>query len=203
MAKAKRAALYLRVSTDGQTTENQRMALERLCEQRGWEVVEIYADNGISGSKGRKDRPRLDAMLREASRRRFDVVVTWAIDRLGRSMTDLLNTLETLHAAKVDLVMHEQNIDTTTPTGELIFHVMGAFAQFERKMIQSRINAGLVRARAKGSVFGRPKTSKEDEIRVLLASGTMGMLKIAARVGVGSGTVQRVKAEMQAARGSA
>src|ERR1700691_3418342 len=110
--KAKRAALYLRVSTDGQTTENQRMALEAVAAQRGWSVVAVYEDAGISGAKGRDKRPGLDGMLKDASRAKFDVVMVWAVDRLGRSLTDLLDTLRDLEAARVDLFLHQQSVDT-------------------------------------------------------------------------------------------
>ena len=117
MAKPKRAALYLRVSTDQQTTENQRIALTEVAEQRGWIVVEEYEDAGISGSKGREQRPGLDKLLKDASRGKFDVVMAWAVDRLGRSLQDLIGTLEGLKAAKVDLFLHQQAVDTTTPAG--------------------------------------------------------------------------------------
>ena len=142
-SKSKRAALYLRVSTDGQTVDNQRLALEAVCDQRGWEVVEVYADNGVSGAKGRNQRPGLDALLKDASRGRFNVVLAWALDRLGRSLMDLLDTLSELDAVCVALVLHQQAIDTTTPAGRMFFQVTGAFAEFERGMIRSRVMAGL------------------------------------------------------------
>jgi hypothetical protein len=110
--KPKRAALYVRVSTDGQTVDNRRLALEVVCEQRGWQVVQVYLDNGVSGAKGRNQRPGLDAMLKDASRGRFNVAVVWALDHLGRSWT-----LNELDAAAVALVLHQQAIDTTTPAG--------------------------------------------------------------------------------------
>src|SRR6267143_4824940 len=146
----KRAALYLRVSTDKQTVENQEIQLRQVAERRGWEVVEVYNDAGISGSKGRADRPGLDQMLNDAGRRRFDIVLVWAIDRLGRSLIDLLGTVQHLEAVGVDLYIDQQAIDTTTPMGKLMFQVCGAFAQFERSMIQQRIHAGLQRARVQG-----------------------------------------------------
>src|ERR1700685_2793621 len=103
--KPRRAALYLRVSTDGQTVDNQRLALEAVCEQRGWQVVQVYSDNGASGAKGRNQRPGLDALLKDASRGRFDVVMAWALDRLGRSLFDLLDMLRLLDGANVDLFL--------------------------------------------------------------------------------------------------
>ena len=199
MAKTKRAALYLRVSTDGQSVENQRLALQVVAAQRGWSVVAGYDDNGISGAQGRDRRPGLDALLKDATRGRFDVAMVWAMDRLGRSLADLIDTLRVLEAAKVDLYLDQQAIDTTTPAGRMFFHITGAFAEFERDMIRSRVNAGLARARARGMKLGRPKVSAKVEaaIRESLAAGT-GILKTARTVGVGSGTVQRVKAELAA-----
>jgi DNA invertase Pin-like site-specific DNA recombinase len=141
MARTKRAALYLRVSTDGQTTDNQRLALEAVAVHRGWTVVATYEDAGISGAKGRDKRPGLDALLKDATRARFDVVLGWALDRLGRSLADLIDTLRTLEQSHVDLFLHQQAIDTTTPAGRMFFHVTGAFAEFEREMIRSRVNA--------------------------------------------------------------
>src|SRR5204863_9124683 len=139
----KRAAIYLRVSTTGQTVENQRRELEQVAERRGWTVAATYEDAGISGAKGRDKRPGLDQMLKDASRRKFDVVMSWAIDRLGRSLQDLLGTIQDLEAVGVDLYLDQQNIDTTTPSGRLLFQVTGAFAEFERTMIRQRVRAGL------------------------------------------------------------
>jgi len=142
-AKPKRAALYVRVSTDHQSVENQVRELREVAERRGWSVVEVYRDAGISGAKGRDQRPGLDAMLKDASRRKFDVVMAWAIDRLGRSLKDLLGTIDHLKEVGVDLYLDQQNIDTTTPTGRLLFQITGAFGEFERSMIQQRVRAGL------------------------------------------------------------
>ena len=194
----RRVALYTRVSTDNQTTENQLLALRQIAERRGWNVVHIYTDNGISGAKGRKDRPGLDAMLKDAGRRTFDVLMVWAIDRLGRSLVDLLHTIQNLEAVGVDLFIDQQNIDTTTPMGKLVFSITGAFAEFERSMIQERIKAGIKRAQAKGVKFGRPKVSAavEREVRHRLG-GNEGMVQIARSMKIGTGVVQRIKKEMQ------
>jgi DNA invertase Pin-like site-specific DNA recombinase len=147
----KRAAIYVRVSTDKQTVENQLRELRQIAERRGWEVVTEYHDAGISGAKGRDDRPGLDEMLKDAQRRRFDVVMAWAIDRVGRSLIDLLGTIQTLEACGVDLYLDQQAIDTTTPTGRLMFQITGAFAEFERSMIRQRVRAGLKRAKEAGT----------------------------------------------------
>jgi DNA invertase Pin-like site-specific DNA recombinase len=197
----KRAAIYVRVSTDKQTIENQLRELRHIAERRGWEVVKEYHDAGISGSKGREDRPGLDEMLKEAQRRQFDVVMAWAIDRLGRSLIDLLGTIQTLEHCGVDLYLDQQSIDTTTPTGRLMFQITGAFAEFERSMIRQRIRAGLRRAVDAGKHLGRPKIAPalEKRIQAQLRDGK-GMLAIARALGCGTSTVQRVAREMQAHR---
>ena len=121
-------------------------------------MVEQYHDAGISGAKGRDGRPGLDQMLKDASRRKFDVIMAWAIDRLGRSLIDLLGTIQTLEACGVDLYLDQQSIDTTTPSGRLMFQITGAFAEFERSMIRQRIRAGLRRAVDAGKRLGRWKS---------------------------------------------
>jgi DNA invertase Pin-like site-specific DNA recombinase len=196
----KRAAIYARVSTDSQTVENQIRELRQIAERRGWEVVDVYTDAGISGAKGRAQRPGLDQMLKDASRRKFDIVMSWAIDRLGRSLIDLLGTIQHLEAVGVDLFLDQQAIDTTTPMGKLVFQVTGAFAEFERSMIRQRVKAGLKRAVAQGVKLGRPKVefALERKAQKQLAKGT-GILKVAKMLGLGTGTVQRIKQEMSAA----
>lgn len=201
----KRAALYVRVSTDHQSVENQIDALTEIAQRRGWQIVQTYQDAGISGAKGRDQRPALDAMLKDACRRRFDVVMSVAIDRLGRSLIDLLHTIQELEACGTDIFIDKQSLDTTTPMGKLMFQVCGAFAEFERTMIKQRVRAGIKRARTNGTrtgnPFGRPKIdgSVERAIRRDLERGELGMLKIAAKHGVGSGTVQRIAAELRKA----
>jgi DNA invertase Pin-like site-specific DNA recombinase len=203
--------LYVRVSTDHQTVENQIRELTQIAERRGWEVVEIYRDAGISGAKGRDGRPGLDAMLNDASRRKFDVVMAWAIDRLGRSLVDLLGTIQGLGACGVDLYLDQQAIDTTTPAGKLMFQITGAFAEFERSMIRTRINAGLKRAKDQikrdghfvtkhGEVrkrLGRPNADPDKlrKARAELAKG-IGINRVAKAVGLGVGTVAKLKDEM-------
>src|SRR5262249_35595792 len=196
----KRAALYLRVSTDRQTVENQRQALEQVARHRGWEIIATYSDKGISGSKGRKERPEFDRMLSEAARGRFDVVMAFALDRIGRSLAALSHSIRHLEECNVDLFIDRQMLDTTTPQGKLLFAVTGAFAEFERDMIVHRVNAGLARAKARGTKLGRPRVSGRVEaaIRKAIAQGDKGKHKIAAEIGVGSGTVARIKAEMLA-----
>jgi DNA invertase Pin-like site-specific DNA recombinase len=194
----KRAAIYVRVSTDKQTVENQVTALRQIAERRGWDVVEQYSDAGISGAKGRDGRPGLDQMLKDASRRKFDVIMAWAIDRVGRSLIDLLGTIQTLEACGVDLYLDQQSIDSTTPAGRLMFQVCGAFAEFERSMIRQRIQAGLKRAVARGTQLGRPRIDPAMEKRIQAQlRGGKGIRKIARECGVGTGTVQRVQQELK------
>jgi DNA invertase Pin-like site-specific DNA recombinase len=163
----------------------------------GWQVANEFVDRGISGAKGRKDRPQLDALLKGVARKEFDVVAAWSVDRLGRSLIDLVNMLQELHATGVDLYLHQQGINTTTPAGRAIFGMMGVFAEFERALIQERIKAGLQRARKlgtkTGNAIGRPRASPDVEARIheLRATG-LGMVKIAAQVGCGVSVVQRV-----------
>ena len=147
MGKEKRAAIYLRVSTGEQTVDNQRRELEAAAASRGWSVVAVYADEGISGAKGREGRPQLDLMLKDAVRRRFDVAMVWAVDRLGRSLADLIGSMQELRDAKVDLFIHQQGLDTTTASGRAMFGMLGVFSEFERAMIQARVKAGLERAK--------------------------------------------------------
>lgn len=197
MAKAMRAAIYLRVSTGNQTVANQRRELLEAAAARGWVVTAEYADEGLSGAKGRDQRPQLDTMLKHAVRRRFDVVMVWAVDRLGRSLPDLIASMQELQGAKVDLFLLQQGLDTTTPAGKAMFGMLAVFAEFERSMIQGRVNAGLARAKAAGVVLGRPKVlaATESAIRARLETSE-GMVKVAKALGVGVSTVQRVKKAM-------
>jgi DNA invertase Pin-like site-specific DNA recombinase len=138
----KRAVLYLRVSTIDQTTANQERELRAVAERAGWLIVKVYKDHGISGAKGRDKRPAYNQMLRDAFRPQFDVVMAWSVDRLGRSLQELVTFLGELHSLHVDLHLHQQGIDTTTPAGKALFQMMGVFAEFERSMIQERVRAG-------------------------------------------------------------
>ena len=131
----KRAVLYLRVSTIDQTTANQERELRQIADRMGCEVTKVYKDHGISGAKGRDKRPAFDALCRDATKRQFDMVMAWSVDRLGRSLQDLIAFLSDLHALRIDLFLHQQGIDTTTSSGKAMFQMMGVFAEFERAMI--------------------------------------------------------------------
>jgi DNA invertase Pin-like site-specific DNA recombinase len=199
------AALYLRVSTGEQTVENQRRELLAAAERRGWRVVAEFCDNGVSGAKGRDKRSGFDRLHRAITRHEFDIVAAWSVDRLGRSLQDLVAFLGEFHGAGVDLYLDRQGIDTSTPAGKALFQMLGLFAEFERAIIQERIAAGIARARGNGTrsgkPFGRPRLSAEREaaVRAALADGT-GIRKTARLVGTENATVARIAGEMRAAR---
>ena len=195
-----RAALYLRVSTTDQTTANQEHELRAAAKRMGHTIVETYSDSGVSGSKGRNGRPAFDQLHRDAARRKFDIVMAWSVDRLGRSLQDLVAFLSELHALGIELYLHQQGLDTTTPAGKAMFQMMGVFAEFERSMIQERVRAGLKRAKAEGKTLGRPRIDPKTErtIARALEKGEAGIHRIARSVGVGVGTVQRIKATLAA-----
>ena len=215
--RSKRVALYLRVSTDdkGQSTDNQRAAPEAWAKNAGHTVVKVYEDLGISGAKGRDQRPRFDAMLTAAVRREFDVLAVWSSDRLGRSLKHLIEVLETIKATGTGLYIHTQALDTTTPSGRAMFGMLAVFSEFEREMISDRVKAGM--ARIKGDLardgkftskksgvvrtgLGRPSPAQEKlaAARAKLAKGT-GIIKTAKLIGLGVGTVHRLKREVAAA----
>jgi DNA invertase Pin-like site-specific DNA recombinase len=192
-----RAAIYLRVSTTEQTTDNQERELRAAADRMGHEVVKVYEDRGISGAKGRNGRPAFKAMCEAAVRREFDVVMAWSVDRLGRSLQDLVGFLSEIHALDVDLYLHQQGIDTTTPAGKAMFGMMGVFAEFERAMMQERVRAGMARARAQGTKsgkeIGRPAlpAATRQAIRSAYTGGGVGMRAVAERFGVSPETVRR------------
>jgi DNA invertase Pin-like site-specific DNA recombinase len=194
---ATRVALYYRVSTASQTTENQRHDLERVAAARAWNIVAQFSDDGISGAKARSERPALDALLKAAVRGEFDLIAAWSIDRLGRSLQHLVETVNELKAVGVDLYIHQQAIDTSTPAGKLAFSVFGALAEYERELIRERVRAGLDRARRNGTRLGRP-TNLNDSVRaaiIALRCKDHPIRKIAAQLKVGTGTVYRVLAD--------
>jgi DNA invertase Pin-like site-specific DNA recombinase len=192
-----RVGVYARVSTEDQTPANQIDMLREVGRRQDWEIVDVFVDEGISGAK--RHRPGLDRLLKGVYRRDFELVATWSIDRLSRSLSDLLALLGELHAKGVGLYIHQQGLDTTTPAGRTMFQVMGVFAEFERAMLIDRVKAGLARARASGRRLGRPKLPEGvvARIRQELMAGR-GIHSTAKRLGVGVGSVQRVKAELRA-----
>lgn len=188
-----RVALYLRISPNVLTTENQRLALQDVAANRGWQIVDVYEDTNISGAKGRDQRPAFDRLLRDAAKGKFDMIAAWSVDRLGRSLRDLVGFLGDLQAFNVGLFLHQQSLDTSTPSGRAMFSMCGIFAEFEQEMIRARVHAGLARARSQGKTLGRPRASDNtvEQIRALRAQG-IGMGKIARQIGCGKSVVQRV-----------
>ncbi len=162
-----RVALYARVSTTDQSTESQLLDLRRYTRERGWNIFKEYVDEGISGTKD--SRPALNELMNDAKKRRFDVVLVWRFDRFARSTRHLINALEEFKNLAIDFVSYQENIDTSTSTGILLFQVVGAIAEFARSLIRERIALGLERARAEGKTIGRPLGAvvDADEIRSL------------------------------------
>jgi DNA invertase Pin-like site-specific DNA recombinase len=181
-----KAAIYARVSTVDQEPENQLRELRRYVEARGWSPVE-YTDRGVSGAKDR--RPALDQLLADARRRRFDVVVCWRLDRLGRNLRHLITLLDELQALGVAFVSLAEGIDATTPAGKLQMHILGAIAEFERGRIVERVRAGLARAKAQGTRLGRPRRRIDPD----QLAGVAGLpeREAARRLGIPRSTLQR------------
>jgi len=193
--KGTTVALYLRVSTGGQTVANQRREIEDMADRAGWKIIDVYQDEGISGAKGRNGRPALDRMLNDATRRHFKKLLVWDLSRLGRSLRDLISITDHFQEVGIDLYVHKDAIDTGTASGRLFFHMVGAIGEFERERIRERINAGLARAKAEGKRLGRPsgtsksKVKHQAEIASLRGAG-MSIRKIAGTVRVSTSTVQ-------------
>ena len=198
-SKARRAALYARVSTGGQTVENQLRELRAVAERHGWQIVAEFSDKGISGAKGREQRPGLDKLLQAVARREVDIVLSWSVDRLGRSLQGLLSFLAELHAKGVDLYLHQQGLDTSTPAGKALFQMMGVFSEFERAIIRERVRSGLERAKAQGKVLGRRRNDDPQRLASVqrLRKKGVGIGKIARTLGIGASYVQRVVAETE------
>jgi DNA invertase Pin-like site-specific DNA recombinase len=188
-----RAALYARVSTTDQTCENQLIELRRYCEARGWQVWRECVDTGVSGAKDR--RPALDELLSSAKRRRFDVVVCWRLDRLGRNLRHLLMTLEDLQAVGVGFVSLGEGIDLGTPAGRLQLHILAALAEFERARIQERVKAGLARVRASGRRLGRPPAAIP--IERLKSVAHLSIREAARILDVSRSTLQRWRSDVK------
>lgn len=190
----KRIAIYTRVSTDQQTVENQHRELEAPAMRMGWKIVATFSDEGISGSKGRDRRPGLDALMRGIARKDFDLVASWSVCRLGRSLQHLVTLLSDLNVKGVDLYLHVQAIDTSTPSGRAMFQMLGVFSEFERSMVSERVRAGLARSTKKA---GRPSLPYEKKRRIeRMLFGGNSINQTAKKLKVGVGTVHRIKTAM-------
>ena len=185
-----KTAIYARVSTDEQTTDNQVIELKKVAERNGWEIETIYADT-ISGAKSK--RPQLDKLMKSIMRKEIDMVMVWSVDRLGRSLQHLTTLLSDIHSKGVDLYLHQQGIDTTTPSGKMMFQMCGVFAEFERSLIRERVLAGLARARSQGKRLGRPPVPPimVTKIKRLREEG-LSLRKIAKQVGLSTSKVHQL-----------
>lgn len=186
----KRAALYLRVSTDEQSCDMQERDLLRLAEQRSLEIVKIYRDEGWSGAKA--SRPAFDEMLRDAKRGRFDVLLCWKLDRIGRSLSNLLRLLEDLRTWNVGLISYSESLDLNSPSGRLMYQLIGAFSEYEREIIRSRVKSGMAAAKRRGVHIGRKRVTVDvAEVKRLRESG-LSVAAIARQLGIGVGTAHRL-----------
>jgi DNA invertase Pin-like site-specific DNA recombinase len=187
-----RVAIYGRISTTnhGQNIDLQTRELEEFSQARGWQLVDSYLDIGISGAKDK--RPQLDRLMADAHRRKFDVVIVWRFDRFARSVSHLLRALETFSALGIAFVSLSEQMDTTTPTGKMVFTILGAVAELERSLIVERVRAGLRNARAKGKTLGRPRKTLEVARITELREQGLSLRSIASELGVGLATLHRV-----------
>ena len=169
-----RVVIYGRVSTQDQTCENQVQLLKQIIEHNGWELIDTYLDQGISGTKGRTKRPEFDRLCKDMVRRKFDKVMVWDISRLGRSLQHLVEFLNEAMAVNCDMYIHQSGLDTSTPSGRMLFQMVGVFSEFEREMISERVKLGLQRVKSNGKKLGRPKrinANIQTEVMKLSAEG--------------------------------
>ncbi len=191
---SKRVVIYTRVSTDTQTIQNQLQELDAVADRMGWIIVERLSDEGISGAKGRDKRPAFDRLMTMVARKEIDLIACWSVDRLGRSLQHLVSFLGEINDRNVDLYLHTQGLDTSTPAGRAMFAMLSVFAEFERSILRSRIMAGLNRSTKKS---GRPSLDADKERRAknLLTKGT-SINATAKKLKIGVATVHRIKHRM-------
>lgn len=193
-----RIAIYLRVSTSEQKTDSQRRALqEAISHRENWELVKIYEDAGVSGSRAPREREAMKQLLQDATRRRFDMVAAWSVDRLGRSLQDLVSLLGEWQALGIGLYLHQQALDTSTPTGMAMFQMVGVFAEFERQMIRARVQAGVDKAKENGQALGgarNVKISPDERVEICERRFDDGasVIELADDYGVSRQTIYRI-----------
>ena len=194
----KKVVLYVRVSTDKQSVENQIDQLTSVAHRNGWEIVDTYSDAGISGAFGRDKRPAFDKLLKDANRKKYDGIMVWSIDRIGRSLQDLISFLNDVQSKDIDLYIDQQGLDSSTPTGRLMFSLVGSFAEYERTLIKERVRAGMERAKKSGTksgrAIGRP-TNVNDGTKaavIELHKSGMSMNKICKTLSIGNGTLYKL-----------
>lgn len=188
-----RVVIYSRVSTTDQTCENQIKLLQSIVDQNGWELIDTYIDQGISGSKGRDKRPEFDRLCKDMVRRRFDKVMVWDVSRLGRSLQHLVEFLNDVQSLNCHLYIHQSGLDTSTPSGRMMFQMVGVFSEFEREMISERVKLGLERVKSNGKKLGRPQKINRDVIENiwLLHSQGYGLQLISNELNIGRSSVYR------------
>ena len=188
-----RVAIYGRVSTTEQTSDNQINFLQEIVTRNGWELVQTYVDEGISGTKGRDKRPEFDRLCKDMVRRKFNRILVWDISRLGRSLQHLVEFLNDVQSVNCHLYIHQSGLDTSTPSGRMMFQMVGVFSEFERSMISERVKLGLKRVKSKGIKLGRPKSLDKEALErlVSLRSKGLSLSDIAKDLGVSKMTIQR------------
>lgn len=195
-----KVAFYLRVSTDDQTIENQRRDLDEVAKRLGWDVVAVFADEGVSGAKGRDERPQFDELMKGVARKDFEMIAAWSVCRIGRSLVDLVTVLSDVRDKGIDLYFHKQGLETTTSAGRMMYQLLGIFSEYEREIIRSRVISGIERKRAENDgQWGRPTIGdwKTNRIKKQLKLGK-GIREVARMVSVSPGTVSKIKKGMVA-----
>ena len=190
---SKSVAIYCRISTNQQTVENQLLDLHKVASRNNWDVVGVYTDIGISGKHGRDKRPQFDELMKDATRRKFDLIMSWDVSRLGRSLKHLVEFMEDIQSKNIDLYLHANGLDSSTSSGRAMFGMLSVFSSFERELISERVKSGLERAKANGKKLGRPSNMNDglrSSIRLLRERG-LGIKKIARELGVGVCTVYK------------
>ena len=188
-----KVVIYSRVSTKDQNCENQIQLLKTIVEKNSWDLVDLYVDVGISGSKGRESRKEFDRLNKDMVRRKFNRILVWDISRLGRSLQHLVEFLNEVNSIGCNLYIHQSGLDTSTPNGKMMFQMIGVFSEFEREMISERVKLGLERVKSKGQKLGRPQKvdlKMIDEMKKLKDIG-WSYGKISDQLGVSKMTVSR------------
>jgi len=194
----KKVVIYSRVSTEKQTVENQLQTLREISDRNGWEIVGEYSDIGVSGSLSRKDRPQFDELLKDGNRKKYDCILVWSIDRIGRSLSDLVSFLNDIQSKNIDIYIHQQGIDTNTHTGKMMFQMLGVFSEFERNIIRERIKSGMERVKRTGTKSGKKigrQTNVNSSTRGLvigLRERGMSFGRISRELGIGVGTIYKL-----------
>ena len=188
-----RVVIYSRVSTKDQDTENQMRLLRDIVERNNYELIDEYVDHGISGSKGRDKRPQFDRLIKDMIRRRFDKILVWDVSRLGRSLQHLVEFLNEVNSVGCNLYIHQSGLDTSTPSGKMMFQMIGVFSEFEREMISERVKLGLNKVRSKGVKLGRPKVDNSELHKSVLELKSQGLniTQISKQLSIGRSSVYR------------